>query len=397
MVPILERKRQRTLWDAKPPGYDNVTAEQAKMSGLFALPGQPRNQQADPEKLKAFAERQNIVVERPPELHPSQSRQARRLLITRLPPLTEEAALVNFFNNLMFNLNTGEEGRPPCLAAHMSREHGLAIADFRSAEETTLAMAYDGVTWEGSQLQIRRPQDYITPEERDILPEEGVKREDGVMLGARIPDTPHKVCIRGLPAMLGDEECISLLSSVGELKSFGLVKDRTTDESRGIAFCEWRAGEMTDVMCQGLDGTELGDTQIRVGRACTGAVQTVPDGTTLQAISSLADSSQDLMPSRVLMLFNLVTGEEIGDRVEHEEICDNVRTECTKFGAVRDLKVPQPASGSKTNPGVGKVYVRFEDVHDCERALTELAGRKFADRTILTTFYPEENYEVEAF
>ena len=32
-VPITERKRRLTQWDIKPPGYENVTAEQAKLSG----------------------------------------------------------------------------------------------------------------------------------------------------------------------------------------------------------------------------------------------------------------------------------------------------------------------------------------------------------------------------
>lgn len=32
---ILERKRRLTQWDIKPPGYENVTAEQAKLSGIF--------------------------------------------------------------------------------------------------------------------------------------------------------------------------------------------------------------------------------------------------------------------------------------------------------------------------------------------------------------------------
>lgn len=32
-VPITERKRRLTKWDIKPPGYKNVTAEQAKLSG----------------------------------------------------------------------------------------------------------------------------------------------------------------------------------------------------------------------------------------------------------------------------------------------------------------------------------------------------------------------------
>ena len=33
-VPVTERKRRLTQWDIKPPGYENVTAEQAKLSGL---------------------------------------------------------------------------------------------------------------------------------------------------------------------------------------------------------------------------------------------------------------------------------------------------------------------------------------------------------------------------
>ena len=34
-IPITERKRRLTQWDIKPPGYENVTAEQAKLSGSF--------------------------------------------------------------------------------------------------------------------------------------------------------------------------------------------------------------------------------------------------------------------------------------------------------------------------------------------------------------------------
>ena len=33
VIPVLERKRRLTQWDIKPPGYENVTAEQAKLSG----------------------------------------------------------------------------------------------------------------------------------------------------------------------------------------------------------------------------------------------------------------------------------------------------------------------------------------------------------------------------
>ena len=35
VVPITERRRRLTQWDIKPPGYENVTAEQAKLSGEY--------------------------------------------------------------------------------------------------------------------------------------------------------------------------------------------------------------------------------------------------------------------------------------------------------------------------------------------------------------------------
>jgi splicing factor U2AF 65 kDa subunit len=37
VVPIDVRKRRLTMWDLKPTGYENVTAEQAKMSGTTFL------------------------------------------------------------------------------------------------------------------------------------------------------------------------------------------------------------------------------------------------------------------------------------------------------------------------------------------------------------------------
>lgn len=36
-IPVTERKRRLTQWDIKPPGYENVTAEQAKLSGKWSL------------------------------------------------------------------------------------------------------------------------------------------------------------------------------------------------------------------------------------------------------------------------------------------------------------------------------------------------------------------------
>lgn len=71
------------------------------------------------------------------------------------------------------------------------------------------------------------------------------------------------------------------------------------------------------------------------------------------------------------------------------EICEDVQDECQKFGKVEALKVPRPSGGSRQSAGVGKIFVKFDTKESAKKALNALAGRKFADRTVVTTYFPE--------
>lgn len=71
------------------------------------------------------------------------------------------------------------------------------------------------------------------------------------------------------------------------------------------------------------------------------------------------------------------------------EIREDVREECSKFGTVLDIKIPRPAGGSRQIAGVGKIFVKFDSVESTTKALRSLAGRKFADRTVVATYFPE--------
>ena len=73
------------------------------------------------------------------------------------------------------------------------------------------------------------------------------------------------------------------------------------------------------------------------------------------------------------------------------EICEDVKEECEKFGRVLEVKVPRP-TGTRQNPGVGKIFVKFEQKEAAGAALKALAGRKFADRTVVATFFGEVSY-----
>ena len=73
----------------------------------------------------------------------------------------------------------------------------------------------------------------------------------------------------------------------------------------------------------------------------------------------------------------------------HLEIVEDVKEECSKYGSVLDMKVPRPSGGSRQSNGVGKIYVKYDNNESASKALRALAGRKFADRTVVVTFFGE--------
>lgn len=84
-----------------------------------------------------------------------------------------------------------------------------------------------------------------------------------------------------------------------------------------------------------------------------------------------------------------IAGKQGLSLTNHTEICEDVQEECEKYGKVLELKVPRPTGGSRQSAGVGKIFVKFDTKESATKALTALAGRKFADRTVVTTYFPE--------
>lgn len=322
IVPVLERKRRLTQWDIKPPGYENVTAEQAKLSGMFPLPGAPRQQPMDPQKLQAFMNQPGNQAGKS-ALKPSTARQSKRLFVYNLPASATDDSVSDFFNLQLNGLNV-TRGQDPCISAQVSKDRTYALLEFKTAEDATNAMALDGITMEapdtsnGSSngdsaqgLQIKRPKDYIVPAVTDET-----ENEAGVLSNI-VPDTQNKISITHIPIYLTEDQVQELLVSFGELKSFVLVKDTSSDQSRGIAFCEYKdAAGATDVAVESLNGMELGDSHLKVQRASIG-IQQVGGEMSVNAMSMMAgtkSTEQDV--GRVLCLMNMITPEELMDADE---------------------------------------------------------------------------------
>ncbi|KAF2806124.1 uncharacterized protein BDZ99DRAFT_490494 [Mytilinidion resinicola] len=400
---VLLRKRRLTQWDIKPSGYDNVTAEQAKLSGMFPLPGAPRTQPMDPSRLQAFMN-QPAGSATASALKPSNARQAKRLIVKNLPASATNQSLVDFLNLQLNNLNV-VSGPDPCLSSHISNDRVFSLVEFKTAEDATFALAMDGITMEDndmetsngmhngdqSGLKIRRPKDYIVPavdNEEEPVP--------GVISNV-VKDSGDKISISHIPTYLEDTQVSELLVAFGEVKSFILAKDIHTDQSRGIAFCEYVDPLVAEIALEGLNGMELGDDHLKVQRACVGVKQVAGMEMGVNAMSVLAaTTSTDSEKGRVLQLLNMVTAEELMDDQDYQEIVEDVREECEKYGPIIGFKIPRP-SGPRTNPGVGKIYVKYAENEYAQKALNALAGRKFADRTVVVTYFGEEYFDVDAW
>ena len=256
-IPITERRRRLTQWDIKPPGYENVTAEQAKLSGkvltlkrsntlilkfnagMFPLPGAPRQQPMDPSRLQAFMNQPSGSAGNA-ALKPSNARQSKRLFVHNLPSSATDEGIINFFNLQLNGLNVISTP-DPCISAQISKDRTFALLEFKNPTEATVALAFDGIkmddndnmdtsngTANGSSqgLSVRRPKDYIVP---SVVEDE--EYQEG-LVSPVVPDTPNKISVANLLPSLADEQVIELLTAFGPLKAFVLVKDSSTEESR---------------------------------------------------------------------------------------------------------------------------------------------------------------------
>jgi splicing factor U2AF subunit len=105
-------------------------------------------------------------------------------------------------------------------------------------EETSNAMALDGILFEGVSVRVRRPNDYNPTAAAALGPATPSPSLNLAAIGLAAPgggptDAQERVFVGGLPYYLSEEQCRELLQSFGPLKSFDLVKDRETGQSKG--------------------------------------------------------------------------------------------------------------------------------------------------------------------
>jgi|UniRef100_A0AC35GV39 splicing factor U2AF subunit len=359
-------KKKHQYWDIPPIGYEKMTPKEYK-------------------ELQASGQIPRATIQSSvPVVGPSVTCQSRRLYVGNIPFGCNEDAMLDFFNQQMHLCGLAQAPGNPVLACQINLDKNFAFVEFRSIDETTAGMAFDGINFMGQQLKIRRPRDYQPMNSSyDMMGRMPVSNI--------VVDGPNKLYIGGLPQFFTDDQVKELLSAFGQLKAFSL-QSNSTGESKGYAFAEYLDPALTHQAIAGLNGMQLGDKTLSVALACA-------DQNPRPVNSALAQAGVDLSrgaghPTEVLCLLNMVTPEELSDPTEYQEICEDITTECSKYGSVMSFYIPRPGVDAV---GVGKVFIEFANQNDCQKAQAALTGRKFADRVVVTSYYDTEKYRNRMF
>ena len=198
------------------------------------------------------------------------TRQARRLYIGSIPYGVTEDGMMDFFNKQMRISGLAQGPGDPILAVQINLDKNFAFLEFRSIDEATVALAFDGINYMNQALKIRRPSDYKPLP--GVIDQQGNALLPGVSgTSAMVRESQHKLFIGSLPSYLNEAQVKELLTSFGTLRAFNLVKDAATGLSKGYAFAEYADLTITDQAIAGLNGMQLGEKKLFVQRASIGA------------------------------------------------------------------------------------------------------------------------------
>ncbi|XP_052474683.1 splicing factor U2AF 65 kDa subunit isoform X3 [Carassius gibelio] len=397
----------KKYWDVPPPGFEHITPMQYK--AMQAAGQIPATALLPTMTLEGLAVTPTPV----PVVGSQMTRQARRLYVGNIPFGITEESMMDFFNAQMRLGGLCQAPGNPVLAVQINQDKNFAFLEFRSVDETTQAMAFDGIIFQGQSLKIRRPHDYQPLPGMSENPSVYVPgtslfcSPNSCVVSTVVPDSAHKLFIGGLPNYLNDDQVKELLTSFGPLKAFNLVKDSATGLSKGYAFCEYVdvniSDQHTSQAIAGLNGMQLGDKKLLVQRASVGSKNTTLTGihqtpVTLQVPGLINNSMTQMggIPTEVLCLMNMVAPEELLDDEEYEEIVEDVKEECSKYGQVKSIEIPRPVDGVEV-PGTGKIFVEFMSMFDSQKAMQGLTGRKFANRVVVTKYCDPDAYHRRDF
>lgn len=415
-LPLLnEIKIIGSQWGIKPKGFENVTAQRAKLSGLFPLPGYPRP--VDFTKLEgAIKDRlsnSDDILNESSRISASDSRNARILIIKDIDfGKVNYLKIVEFIDDFLKKIDIEETSTKNIEMKRKTKDDRNLILEFKNNICATIVNALDGIKIplnelsEASDLQsdenikinIERPGEYVV--QKSLVETEG----DDEVIVSSIKDSSEKVTLL-ISLSLSESEILAEVNKIHPVQKLQLLREIGTKQSLGISFIEFSMNESGNKVSDTQKVIEELKTKEFIKNAFFSCL--VPNRTSIQdgpvdfnTLKALArNENVSAHPKlRVIQLINIITAKDIVDEENYRFIEKDIKSELQKYGKVVSIKIPRPANDYTpgiiqfNEPGLGKIYIEFEDEESALNAIMGIAGRMYNDRTLICAFYNHSDY-----
>lgn len=400
-------------WGIMPKGFENVTAQRAKLSGLFPLPGFPRP--IDFTKLEgALKDRltnANDILNESLKIDPVDGKNARVLVVKNLDlDVINHLKVAALFNDALKPIDITETSVQNIESKRKTKRDNVLIVEFSNSVCATIIkclfdnadIPFDSIKEDGVpdredvRISIGRPGEYVVQDHEEPSDE----------MADVVKDGPRKVYLRvGKDAL--ESELITHLLEIAPVKAFQLLREIGTKESVGLAFVQFSGEEAIPQYYSNVQALfprirEIAGVE-QVGLACA-----EPGVTRVQECAIDFNTLRELVRNEhvpphpklsVIQLLNVVTAKDLVDDDNYRFIQQDIQQEVSQYGEVRSMKIPRPANdytpglAQFSQPGLGRIFIEFEDEQTAFKAIMEIAGRMYNDRTVLCAFFDAEDYK----
>ncbi|KAG5240699.1 splicing factor U2af [Salix suchowensis] len=260
----------------------------------------------------------------------------RMLYMENIPATASEKAVMECLNSLLISSSVNHiQGTQPCISCIMLKEKGQALVEFLTPEDASAALSFNGNSFSGSIIKVRRPKDFVEVATSEL--EKSTAVVDAI--SDIVKDSPHKIFVGGISKALSSKMLMEIASSFGPLKAY--QSEISKDPGGPFAFLEYADQSVAFKACAGLNGMKLGGQVITVIQAVPNASSAEIDGN--PPFCQIPQHAKALIgkPTEVLKLKNVFDSEKLSSmsNMEVEDVLEDVRLECARFGSVKSVNV----------------------------------------------------------
>ncbi|ANZ73679.1 BA75_01803T0 [Komagataella pastoris] len=372
VTPLNEIKRDISLWDIKPKGYEQVQASRAKLSGLFSLPSAQSDRSKPVPPVPTEKPEMADVLFDTASLSPTLSTLSKKLVVTNLNGIESEL-IINYLNGYITQLSSCNVNKP-IVGFTVVDDKSKIILELDSSQSTTLIYGMNGMNIEdlNLKLDLSRPEAYVVGNTE----EETSSNEE---VSDVVIDSKDKLALANIPIGTERSTLINYLSKFGTLTGLELPRSKESGESQSFAFCQFKNMDQSSVI-ESIESSKNDQFDLRCFPACNGLHQEYEVKFQNLEKATRGENFLTTKETKVVQLLNIF-----------EPVISEFEEFGRSIGNFDRVFIPNAAKQAD-DWNCEKLYMVFHHVDSARKAIDQLAGKLYNDRTVLATYTNEKDF-----